>query len=288
MICLTFDVEERFHSHLTIADGQRQWSAGDSIKRLVDLLEEQGRTATFFIVGELAEHYPTLIRRIGDAGFEIASHSYSHLKMDAANRRACEADITRSKQVLEDISGRSIIGYRAPSWTAQWTDAWLWDHLAVLGFRYDSSLFPFRTQLYGSFSNSVYPSRLRPDLLEIPPTVATFGPLRIPFGGGFYLRLHPMWTTRWLLRRDLARGQSPIVYVHPWELDIQQSRPIESGWLNRFIGNYNADQTWPRLTELVRDYPSQTMANLCQEIEVNEHAASRNVPRQVRTKSRSD
>ncbi len=115
MICLTFDVEERFHSHLTGGDSPREWQAGDRIARLVDFLEEQGRDATFFIVGELAERYPELIRRIGDAGFEIASHSHSHLKMDPANRRACEQDITRSKHVLEDLSGQAVTGYRSPT-----------------------------------------------------------------------------------------------------------------------------------------------------------------------------
>ncbi len=267
MICLTFDVEERFHSHLTGVDSRREWQAGDRIGRLVDLLEEQGRAATFFIVGELAERYPRLIRRIGDAGFEIASHSHSHLKMDPANRRACCEDVTRSKHVLEDLSGQPVTGYRSPTWTARLTDDWLWDHLASLGFRYDSSLFPFRTHLYGSFANPVLPSRLRPELLEIPPSVAAFGPIRIPYGGGFYLRLYPMWATRWLLGRDLDRARTPIVYVHPWELDGQDDEAIEEGLLHRFIGNYGASETWERLAELVRRYETRTMRDLCEELE---------------------
>ncbi len=267
MICLTFDVEERFHSHLTDGGSRRLWQAGERIARLVDLLEEQGKAATFFIVGELAERYPELIRRIGDAGFEIASHSYSHLKMDPANRRACEQDIKRSKDVLEEISGRSVIGYRSPTWTASLTDDWPWDHLAGLGFRYDSSLFPFRTHLYGSFANPVTPCRLRPELLEIPPSVATFGPLRVPYGGGFYLRLFPMPATRWLIGRDLRRARTPIVYVHPWELDGQDDEVIESGWLHRFIGNYRAAETWELLAELVRSYRTRTMGDLCAGLE---------------------
>ncbi len=267
MICLTFDVEERCHSHLTDGERLRQWQAGDRIARLVDFLEEQGSAATFFVVGELAEHYPQLIRRIGDAGFEIASHSYSHLKMDPANRRACEQDIERSKQVLEDISGRPVTGYRSPTWTASLTDDWLWDHLACLGFRYDSSLFPFRTHLYGSFANPVTPFRLRPRLREIPPSVATFGPVRVPYGGGFYLRLFPLSATRWLIGRDLRRARTPIVYVHPWELDGQEDEAIESGWLHRFIGNYGAGETWKRLAELVRGYRTRTMRDLCEGLE---------------------
>lgn len=267
MICLTFDVEERFHSHLTDEDSRREWQAGDRIARLVDSLEEQGRDATFFIVGELAERYPRLIRKIGDAGFEIASHSHRHLKMDAANRRACEADIARSKHVLEDISGQPVTGYRSPTWTAHLTDDWLWDHLVALGFRYDSSLFPFRTHLYGSFANPVRPFRLRPELMEIPPSVATFGPLRLPYGGGFYLRLYPMWVTRWLLARDLRRARTPIIYVHPWELDGHNDEAIESGWLNRFIGNVGAEQTWERLADPVRRYETKAMRDLCEDLE---------------------
>lgn len=272
MICLTFDVEERFHSHLA-GGGERTWLAGDQIARLVDLLEEHDRPATFFIVGELAEHYPELVRRIADGGFEIASHSYSHLRMDAANRRACEDDITRSKQVLEDITGCEVTGYRSPTWTASLSDAWLWDHLIGLGFRYDSSLFPFRTHLYGSFANPVAPFRLRPQLQEIPPSVASFGPLRIPYGGGFYLRLLPMRMTRWLMSRDLERDKMPIVYVHPWELDEQPGAAVESGWVNRFIGNYSAGQTWERLAELVQRYETTTMRDLCRQLESGDVAS---------------
>ncbi len=267
MICLTFDVEERFHSHLTGDDSRRQWQAGDRIARLVDFLEEEGKGATFFIVGELAERYPELIRRIGDAGFEIASHSYSHLRMEAANRRVCEVDVARSKHVLEDISGRAVTGYRSPTWTASLSDDWLWDHLAGLGFEYDSSLFPFKTHLYGSFANPVRPFRLRPRLLEIPPSVASFGPLRVPYGGGFYLRLFPMWMTRWLLARDLRRDKTPILYVHPWELDGHGDEAIESGRLNRFIGNVRADQTWKRLADPVRRYDTLAMRDLCRKLE---------------------
>ena len=229
MICLTFDVEERFHSHLTVGDSRGNGWPADSLARLVDLLENRARRRRFFIVGELAERYPVLIRRIGDGGFEIASHSYSHLKMDPSNRRVCEADITRSQQVLEDISGQAVTGFRAPTWTASLSDDWLWDLLIRLGMRYDSSLFPFKTHLYGSFANPVRPYRLRPELREIPPSVATFGAVRIPYGGGFYLRLYPMWLTRRLLHRDLDRARAPVVYVHPWELDEQLGDAMEVG-----------------------------------------------------------
>jgi peptidoglycan/xylan/chitin deacetylase (PgdA/CDA1 family) len=99
--------------------------AGDRIARIVDLLLEHGRSGTFFVVGELAERYPALIRRIAASGFEIASHSYSHLRLDTGAHAACIEDITRSKRVLEDISGAPVVGFRAPTWTASLADDWL-------------------------------------------------------------------------------------------------------------------------------------------------------------------
>jgi len=258
MICLSFDIEERFHSHLTDGSAAREWKAGDRIARILDLLAEHGRTATFFIVAELAEQYPALIRRIAEAGFEIGSHTYSHIRLDRGDRAACIEDIARSKRVLEDISGRPVVGFRAPTWTASLADAWLWDHLISLGFRYDSSLFPFRTHMYGSNANPVRPFWLRPELFEIPPSVATWGTLRLPYGGGFYFRLYPSWLTRRLIDRDLRQGHTPVIYLHPWDFESSDA-PLEAGFVNRIIGHVNTAKSWERLRGVLHRYETQTV-----------------------------
>ena len=144
------------------------------------------------MVGELAEEYPDLVIRMGNAGCEIVSHSHRHLRMAAANREECKEDIHRSKQVLEDLKGKPVYGFRAPSWSASLSDEWLWDHLIELGFRYDSSLFPVGTHRYGSWRNPPGPFWLKPELLEIPPSVCRLGGVRIPYGGGFYFRAYPV------------------------------------------------------------------------------------------------
>ena len=167
MICLSFDIEERFHSHLTDGSAAREWKAGGLIARIVDMVETQRRPATFFVVAELAEKYPALIRRMAQARFEIGCHTYSHVRLDRGDRAGCMEDIARGKRVLEDIAGVPVIGFRAPTWTASRSDDWLWDHLIALGFRYDSSLFPFRTHMYGSNDNPVRPFWIRPELVEI-------------------------------------------------------------------------------------------------------------------------
>ena len=141
-LCLTFDVEERFHSHLSAVGLPREWKLRGRIARMIDWLEEHRKRATCFVVGELAEEYPDLVVRMVDAGCEVASHSHRHLHMAADNREECKEDIHRSKQVLEDLTGEPVYGFRAPSWSARLSDGWLWDQLIELGFRYDSSLFP--------------------------------------------------------------------------------------------------------------------------------------------------
>ncbi len=258
MICLTFDIEERFHSHLTPDDAPRRWRARDRIAALLDCLEQRGVGATFFVVGELAERYPDLIRRMATAGFEVASHSHTHPRLDAPDRRRAMEDIARSKRVLEDLTGGAIHGFRAPSWSARRSDDWLWDHLLELRFEYDSSLFPFRTHLYGSFRNPTRPYRLRPGLLEIPPSVCRLGWLRVPYGGGFYFRLYPAWVTRWLVERDLRSGKAPIAYFHPWDFDTEPDR-LESGPLNRFIGTWASGDTWHKFRQLVDRYPFRAL-----------------------------
>jgi polysaccharide deacetylase family protein (PEP-CTERM system associated) len=261
MIGLSFDIEERFHSHLTDGSAPREWKAQDRIASIVDLVQERGRTATFFVVAELAERYPALIRRMACAGFEIASHTYSHVRLDRGERRVCLDDIARSKKVLEDVSGGVVVGFRAPTWTASITDAWLWDHLISLGFLYDSSLFPFRTHMYGSNGNPVRPFWLRPELCEIPPSVATWGGLRLPYGGGFYFRLYPGWLTRRLIDRDVRGGHTPVVYLHPWDF-ASDDRPIEAGILNRVIGNVTTGDVWERLRVLLARYETRSLRDV--------------------------
>jgi len=261
MICLTFDIEERFHSHLTPGDATREWTLRDRIAMLLDYLEEHGKRATFFVVGELAGQYPDLVRRMTGPNFEVASHSHRHLWMDRGNRRQCRDDITESKEALEDITGKPLCGFRAPSWSARLSHDWLWDHLISLGFRYDASLFPFKTHMYGSFRNPVRPFRLRHGLIEIPPSVFAPGFIRIPYGGGFYFRLYPLRLTRFFIDRNLAAETIPLVYLHPWDFEANPHIP-EGTWLQRFIGNYHIHEAWPRFTKLMDGYETITMGDL--------------------------
>jgi polysaccharide deacetylase family protein (PEP-CTERM system associated) len=263
MICLTFDIEERFHSNLTVQEAPKHWKMRDRILQIIDLLERHNKKATFFIVGELAAQYPDIIKKLARPGFEAASHSFYHHQLHRTSRRAAKEGISRSKKLIEDLTGQPVYGFRAPSWSARITDTWLWDHLVSEGFRYDASLFPFKTNMYGSFANPAKPFRLHHNLLEIPPSLFQKGLLRIPYGGGFYFRLYPFRLTELMINKDISSGKKPVVYFHPWEFEYDDEK-LERG-MNRFIGNYNIRSNWRKLTRLLAEYQTTTMLELSEE-----------------------
>lgn len=264
-VCLSLDIEERFHSHLTPVEAPRLWRLHDRIASLVDWLYAQGKPATFFVVGELAEAYPDLLRRMTAAGNEVGVHTYSHLRLDKRTANRCRLDITRGKQVVEALTGIPVRGFRAPSWSAATTADWLWDHLTDLGFEYDSSLFPVPTGMYGSFATPPRPFWLRPDLLELPPAVHVLGPLRVPYGGGFYFRCYPDPLTRALVRADARAGRTPVLYVHPWDFE-PAGEVQEQTVLKRVVGNFRVHSAWRRFTTLLCNVETMTLADRCREL----------------------
>jgi len=265
-ICLTFDLEERFHSDLTPDDSVKSWNLHKRIDIMIKWLESNNKKATFFVVGELAEKYPDLIKEIVRTGNEVACHSLKHIRLNNSRIEQCKDDISRAKDVLENISQQPVYGYRAPSWSAHRSFSWFWDHLIKLGFRYDSSLFPFKTNLYGSVNNKTFPHWIRSDLLEIPPTVYSIGPIRVPYSGGFYFRFFPEWFIRTLLASDLKKNKTPVLYFHPWDFELNPVT-MEKGAFNRFIGNYNVTSAWEKYNSLFKSNTSITLNELYQSIQ---------------------
>ena len=237
---------------------------GPRVQLIMETLLEQGISATFFIVGEWAEQHTALVRQLAANGFEIGSHAFRHIPLNELNPTAAIAEINRSKILLEEISGTQVTGFRAPSWSASLGDHWLWDALSAAGFDYDSSLFPLRTTRFGSSANPLQPFLLQKDLMEIPPAAWSFGPLRLPVGGGFWFRLFPLPLTQLLLRQIIKQSRSPVCYFHPWEFEKQQS-PEEQEVFNRFIGNYRITGNWERFLKLVTEYDCVDMQTILAE-----------------------
>ncbi len=192
---------------------------------LLEKLNEYGMKATFFILGEVAETFPFLVRRIFDLGHEIASHGISHKQIFKLNKEEFRKDASDSKRVLEDIISSRIYGFRAPAFSITPKTEWALAILAEVGFEYDSSIFPISaSRRYGwpKFCRKICKLDLPSgnSIVEVPlSTVKVLGK-SFPVGGGGYIRHLPYTYTKWGLR-CVQRHRAAIVYLHPYEIDTK-------------------------------------------------------------------
>ena len=192
---------------------------------VLDLFAESGVHATFFTLGWVAARHPRLIRRIVDAGHEIASHGWDHQRVFTMDAAAFRADLARARIALEDAGGRRVTGYRAPSFSIDTRNLWAFNELAEAGYAYSSSVAPVAHDHYGWRDAPRYVFRPLTDapLVELPVTVAKVGGRHLATGGGFF-RLLPAALTDLAVRQVNADGHAGIFYFHPWEVDPAQPR----------------------------------------------------------------
>lgn len=258
---LTIDVEDYFQvSAFAPYIPREHWERCDcrverNVDRLLDLLAGHGIQATFFTLGWIAQRYPHLVRRIVDGGHELASHGYGHQRASDLDEAAFRADIVTAKQLLEDIAGHEVRGYRAPSFSIGERNLWAFDCLAEAGYRYSSSIYPIRHDHYGMPDAPRFAHRVRSGLLEVPVTTARLFARNLPASGGGYFRLMPYALSRWLLRRVNERdGQPAIFYCHPWEIDPGQPRVAGIDARTRFRHYLNLQHMEGRLRHLFEDF----------------------------------
>lgn len=267
MNALTVDVEDYFQVQaFADAVSPRDWDGFESrvesnTDRVLNLMAERGLQGTFFVLGWEARRRPGMVRRIVGEGHELACHGYGHQLIYRIGRMAFREDVRRAKSLLEDISGKQVSGYRAPSYSITAKSLWALEILAEEGFRYDSSIVPARHDVYGLPGAPRFPYRIRceaGELTEFPPTTMRvgFGPLAatLPVGGGGYLRLYPRALTRWGLEAINKREKQPFsVYIHPWELDPHQPR-LSGSRRSRFRHYHNLHRTEHNLGHLLENF----------------------------------
>ncbi|HET7675620.1 MAG TPA: XrtA system polysaccharide deacetylase [Gammaproteobacteria bacterium] len=224
--------------------------------RILALLDEHGIRATFFVLGWIAERHADLVRRIAAAGHEVASHGYAHMRITQQSPAEFHDDVVRAKSLLEDTIGEAVKGYRAPSYSIGATTLWALDILDAAGYRYSSSIFPIRHDLYGMPSAPRFPFYARAGgILEIPVTTVKIGRRKLPCGGGGYFRLLPYATFRWALRRvNDADGRAGVFYFHPWEIDPEQPRVAGTNFKTRFRHYVNLDRMEAKIVRLLGDF----------------------------------
>jgi polysaccharide deacetylase family protein (PEP-CTERM system associated) len=257
---MTIDVEDYFHvSALAAAAPRDRWASFEprvvsNTERLLDLFARHHVTATFFCLGWVAERYPGLIRRIADAGHEVASHGFWHQLVYDITPEAFREDVRRSRALLESLVGRPVVGYRAPSYSITRRSLWALDVLVEEGYEYDASIFPIRHDRYGIPDAPRHAHVLAQSsggLIELPPSTVRVLGTNLPVAGGGYFRLLPFWWTRWGIARVNAHEQRPVIfYLHPWEIDPDQPR-LPAPLLSRVRHYRNLHLTERRLTRLM-------------------------------------
>ena len=258
---LTVDVEDyfqvsAFEPHIARSDWDTlPCRVEANVDRILGLLDDHGAHATFFTLGWVAERYPALVRRVADAGHEVASHGSAHRRAHEQPRDEFEDDIARAKALLEDVTGMPVQGYRAPSFSVGPSNAWAFDCIASAGYRYSSSVYPIRHDHYGAPQSPRFPHEVTPGLIELPVATVRMLNSNWPAGGGGYFRLLPYEVSRWSIARINSVDRQPAMfYFHPWELDPGQPRVAGVSAKTRFRHYLNLGRTEARLTRLLRDF----------------------------------
>jgi len=237
--------------------------------RVLDLLDEHGLKATFFVLGWVAERFPGLVRTIANRGHEVACHGYGHQLIYKQDPDTFRQDLRRSKSVLEQTTGLPVLGFRAPSYSITAQSLWALDVLIEEGFAYDSSIFPVVHDNYGIPGAKRFPhliTRSSGSIREFPLTTLPMNLLgrkmTLPVAGGGYLRLLPVGLIRRGMQRINAHENQPVVlYFHPWEMDPDQPR-IKSCFRSRFRHYHNLDLTEDKLRYLFKGLEFGTMSEV--------------------------
>jgi len=221
------------------------------------LFAEAGVMATFFTLGWVAERYPRLLRRIVDAGHEVASHGYDHARVFTMTADQFRADLRKSRDLIENASGRAVTGYRAPSFSIDTRTPWAHPILAEEGYAYSSSVAPVKHDHYGwpESPRFAWMPVAGSDLVELPVTTARLAGRTLAAGGGGFFRLLPYQFSRWAIRQVNGEDRRPaIIYFHPWEIDPAQPRVADAPLKSKFRHYTNLDAMAGKLRRLAGDF----------------------------------
>jgi peptidoglycan-N-acetylglucosamine deacetylase len=260
MNILTFDIEEWFH----ILDNEstksiKQWDNFDSrihigMEAIYNIIETSGESATFFVVGWMAEKYPEIIREISDRGFEIGSHTHFHQLAYEQDRKTFYNDVEKSIKILEDCTGEKVSSFRAPGFSITENNKWAFEVLHELGITKDSSVFP-AGRAHGGLPtyHSALPSIIKYNginLKEFPINTHTILGKPFIFSGGGYFRLLPYK----IIENWTNQSNYVMTYFHPRDFDIHQ--PIVPGLSlpRRFKSYVGIKNCKPKLEKWLRSF----------------------------------
>ncbi len=257
---LTVDVEDWFQVENLKSVIQGNWDQCElrvvnNTHRLLDLFEKHDTKATFFVLGWIAERFPSLVSEIAEKGHEIASHGFMHQLINEIDPEVFREDIRKSKKLLEELTKMPVIGYRAPSFSITNTAT---DILKEEGFLYDSSFYDFKTNhrygvldmenVHKAEGSNIY--KLNNGIFEVPLSTVRYFGKTLPISGGGYFRLIPFFKYKELYQLSIEQNGNAIFYIHPWEIDKNQPRVNGLKASHRFRHYYNLGNTYQKLDRL--------------------------------------
>lgn len=262
---MTVDVEDYFHvSAFYKVISQNDWDkwptrVEENTLKLLDLFEQRKIKCTFFVLGWVAERFPELIRKLSEQGHEIASHGYSHQLVYTQSPDVFREETKKSKDILEQITQKPILGYRAASYSITRKSLWALDILDELGFEWDSSIFPVHHDNYGVPGSPTQPYTIELEngnkITEFPLTSAKVLGMSVPAAGGGYFRQYPYALSRWLFERASVNQTRPLIfYLHPWEIDPDQPRVPNASLKSKFRHYTNLHRCYGRLERMINDF----------------------------------
>ena len=264
---MTVDVEDYFQvSAFEQIVNRNDWETipcriPQNMDKILHMFADRQVKSTFFILGWVAERFPEVVKDIVSQGHEVASHGWSHVRVPNSNPADFFADISKTRKLLQDISGQDVVGYRAASYSVTKNTLWAYDQLAQAGYQYSSSIFPIRHDLYGIPDAPRTPFMIaETGTLEIPLTTVKLFGRNFPCSGGGWFRLMPYLLFKAGLNRVNNNDRLPgIFYFHPWEVDPDQPRQQNLPAKTAFRHYLNLDRMATRLDRLLKDFDWNTM-----------------------------
>lgn len=266
---LTIDVEDYFQvSAFNNYIDRKNWNSLEcrvekNIDKILLLLNNNNTRATFFTLGWIAKRYPGMIKKIIAEGHELASHGFNHDRVSDLTPEKFFQDVSRAKNLLEDIGGQAILGYRAPSFSIGKNNLWALEILEKTQHLYSSSIYPVQHDHYGTPDAPRFMYRTGETLLEIPPTTLRLFNRNIPASGGGYFRLYPYFLSKWMIERVNTHDKKPAVfYFHPWEIDAEQPKVYGLSNFTKFRHYININTTEKKLERLLKDFKWNKMSKI--------------------------
>jgi len=261
---LGIDFEDWFHPEFIqrhIPAKKNTPTVVNGIDKILDWLRKNETYATFFTVGELLEYKPELLDKILDGGHEIAFHSMYHRRLDLHENK--EKFISEIKK-FEDLTSHKSRGFRAPTFSLNYSSSWVVDALSENGYLYDSSVIPAKTKLYGIPNAETKPYRItssnleRDDpngkILEFPLLTTKILWKTIPAAGGFYLRILPIKIIEDAIVSNIKKGLPSTFYIHSWELTPEFMQKVPLPFMENFVTYHNLGKALSKMERIIKKF----------------------------------